>query len=894
MFIDVRASHPSHVVLGHELSHHIEADNPALYRELLDALDPLLKDHAKYRMMSGMLPGARKDAIKKEMIGDLMGDAFADGQFWRQVGEQNPSLLKRLADVVTRWINDLLNKVRGKPGLGSSAFVTDLTEARRVLADVVARYAGGGSAGTSDIGARFSEQAPTWYSALERGLSAAKQTKATASEWKAIIAKMEGVKKDEVDAVGLNEFLDTQTGQVTREQVLDFVRQNGVQVQEVELGAEPMPKREANQISNAIVDWLTSGERGTDRMSANDAERMAARAAEGRSQAIGDLEVMGAPDRILDALHKSPATKFASYQLPGGENYRELLLTLPVEKIKQTAYEVELGRWATGSGKATYPSKEMAENYAGTVDKPVFSSSHFDEPNILAHVRFNERTDADGKKVLFIEELQSDWAQKGRKEGFRGSPDAAREFFGISKESWATFTPEQKASYAEDMSGRSDAAALIPSAPFVTKTEAWSLLAMKRMIRYASENGFDRIAWDQGLAQAERYDLSKQIDTLHYDPYNKQLSARNGNQQVMKEQGVTPEKIEDFVGKEAVRKLLDTPLNGAGNHELKGADLKVGGEGMSGFYNKIVPSAINKYVKKFGVATQETRLAETASNDKWPIATEVAQGKRPVNSIDITPAMRDAVMQGQPLFSRKMALLQQRRRKMFGLDYTGPASTITKAVVQVLRFDRLTTYLHDVLLKEKLGGLVPEKIKAGVVDRYGVPDEAVDARVMVKINTFKRIREAGTLVEKIATITRDESKILHAIMGSNDKTMIDYLIDRTTPEGRQFIDDAKALISQMTREAVDVGLVSPEVVARNANAYVHRSYKKYTELEAGKTEKSGRARAMRIMGDAYKGRGMRDDVPMDALKLFTGEWWARKLRGAGGRRGAQRRAVHPL
>ena len=245
-----------------------------------------------------------------------------------------------------------------------------------------------------------------------------------------------------------------------------------------------------------------------------------------------------------------------------------------------------------------------------------------------------------------------------------------------------------------------------------------------------------------------------------------------------------------------------------------------------------------------------------------------------------TPAnTRDAVMQGQPLFSRKMALLQQRRRKMFGLDYTGPASTITKAVVQVLRFDRLTTYLHDVLLKEKLGGLVPEKIKAGVVDRYGVPDEAVDARVMVKINTFKRIREAGTLVEKIATITRDESKILHAIMGSNDKTMIDYLIDRTTPEGRQFIDDAKALISQMTREAVDVGLVSPEVVARNANAYVHRSYKKYTELEAGKTEKSGRARAMRIMGDAYKGRGMRDDVPMDALKLFTGEWWARKLRG---------------
>ena len=48
-----------------------------------------------------------------------------------------------------------------------------------------------------------------------------------------------------------------------------------------------------------------------------------------------------------------------------------------------------------------------------------FKSSHFDEPNILAHVRFNERTTPSGGKVLFIEEIQSDWAQKGKKEGFK-------------------------------------------------------------------------------------------------------------------------------------------------------------------------------------------------------------------------------------------------------------------------------------------------------------------------------------------------------------------------------------------------------------------------------------------------------------------------------------------
>ena len=52
-------------------------------------------------------------------------------------------------------------------------------------------------------------------------------------------------------------------------------------------------------------------------------------------------------------------------------------------------------------------------------DEGVFKSSHFDEPNILVHLRMNTRTDANDNKVLFLEEVQSDWGQKGKKEGFR-------------------------------------------------------------------------------------------------------------------------------------------------------------------------------------------------------------------------------------------------------------------------------------------------------------------------------------------------------------------------------------------------------------------------------------------------------------------------------------------
>ncbi len=49
----------------------------------------------------------------------------------------------------------------------------------------------------------------------------------------------------------------------------------------------------------------------------------------------------------------------------------------------------------------------------GKSEKPYYSS-HWDEKNILAHIRFNERTDAGGKRVLFIEEIQSDWQQAYR------------------------------------------------------------------------------------------------------------------------------------------------------------------------------------------------------------------------------------------------------------------------------------------------------------------------------------------------------------------------------------------------------------------------------------------------------------------------------------------------
>jgi hypothetical protein len=45
-----------------------------------------------------------------------------------------------------------------------------------------------------------------------------------------------------------------------------------------------------------------------------------------------------------------------------------------------------------------------------------YKSSHWSQPNVLAHIRLNDRVDADGAKTLFVEEIQSDFGQDTKKQ----------------------------------------------------------------------------------------------------------------------------------------------------------------------------------------------------------------------------------------------------------------------------------------------------------------------------------------------------------------------------------------------------------------------------------------------------------------------------------------------
>jgi hypothetical protein len=544
-------------------------------------------------------------------------------------------------------------------------------------------------------------QTKWFYSALQRAIEGAPAKvfstgKATA-QWLSANAGKMAVKKQEIEATGITDWLQTRD-RVTREDVAAYLEQGGVQLTETVL-ADGEPTWFVRELGKVLKRGFATEQEAIDWADEN----------------------AGPTARVVENDERTGGAKFSDYQLPGGENYREWLLTLP-NKAALDAQQLErreMLRTMHVSGEQMLP-REIAELQtleAGQTDKGAFKSSHFDQPNILAHIRTNERTDVDGKRVLFIEEIQSDWAQKGRKEGFL-TPDTHKAERERIKNEMSALQEKARKNREAGVDGAGIAEAVerldaqlrkiptptgTPSAPFVTDTKSWTALALKRMIAHAVEQGFDSVAWTTGEQQAARYDLSKHVGSISYMPVGDGFSVTvwaPNDDTVWQRNNATASEIEDTLGKEIAQKMVAREGAPRGDtYTLSGLDLKVGGEGMKGYYDGIVPQVANDVLKKLGGGRVETvtiNLDHDASgneqkewnegavrailreggevyaverNDETNISTEEdlaeyledntptayvlgdKQGSRQQPGFTITPAMREAVGQGLPLFA---------------------------------------------------------------------------------------------------------------------------------------------------------------------------------------------------------------------------------------------------
>ena len=596
----------------------------------------------------------------------------------------------------------------------------------------------GRSEGKENSGVLKSVDRPQFYSQLQRAIESVPDRLATMAapawkQWLTANAPKLGVKADEIEWSGIKDYLDLQgKAKLSKDDLARYLDDSGVKVGEVTLGdtAEPGFEEQDDGTFNAYIGDRLVGNFPT--------EDEALYAAEGE---------------------QVQPTKYGKYTLPGGENYREVLITLPSndEVAKREQYSVfdesgELiaqGMWPPSARSQAnldaHPEwrieREAVPDQNDARRKGVYQSSHWDEPNVLAHIRVNDRTDADGKRVLFVEEVQSDWGQDGKKKGFKQEVDRAaiegrmQEITARLREiaksevddspelqaEWNSLSDEKSHLTNELVSSNSG----VPVAPFVTKTEGWLNLALKRIAMLAVEGGYDKVAFVNGEQPADRYDLSKHVDFIGYSPEKGLLQTFDTNRHpVFTKDNVKPEDLDDYIGKELAKKVLDSdPV--MGTHILEGADLKVGGEGMKTFYDKLVPQALNKLLPKLGgeklgdvsvraetPRSMAKRRAIESKPGEWRIEStlngrktwldgrypsqeeanaEIARMDKPKTmqqpGFDVTDRMRETVGQGVPLFSRDRKIDTPEFKKWFGdskvvdadgkplVMYHGPSST---------------------------------------------------------------------------------------------------------------------------------------------------------------------------------------------------------------------------
>ena len=369
-------------------------------------------------------------------------------------------------------------------------------------------------------------------------------------------------------------------------------------------------------------------------------------------------------------------TVFHNYVLPGGENYREILL-----KTKSPAGE--------------------------------YQSSHWDnDPDTFAHVRLQDRVDDEGRKVLYVDEMQSDWHQEGRRRGYKTNEDANKideykEEYDRLRQQWNYYAHaamnrkgeiekeiiektgrrplldeldqaakqdekwkrmhdlDQK--YDDEMSSIrqkiDDFSEMPPEAPF---SESWNKVALKRVMNYAAKNGYDRVAFSGGKPHVDRWGTD--LVAWERAPVSKEEGAtkpvwrmtateqRGGNagnidlenearaRNVLQEsKGVV---IEDYPG---VYALVSRIGRGKTKAEIERLAQKVWNQmqqtevgmvtpretGQRKFYDEDMPAILRKYANQFKGKFGEGSI--TAGTQKHK-----------TYNIDISPELKKSALKGQP------------------------------------------------------------------------------------------------------------------------------------------------------------------------------------------------------------------------------------------------------
>lgn len=235
-------------------------------------------------------------------------------------------------------------------------------------------------------------------------------------------------------------------------------------------------------------------------------------------------------------------------------------------KTEQDRYRIALNKW-----------NKQAEQ--------IYKSPHWNEENVIAHYRTNERTTTDGIDILFAEEFQSDWNQAGRREGYKGDrrlEEIEQLAFNKAKEikykendvnefidatDYGRYLLRQDIEnllgkdVAQEWTQLKQKSGDIPQNPFMQGLDR-ELMA-KRFLRQAVEEGKDGIGWTTSRQQQERYKKLLETKDIRYSKnedgtYNIEIKRNLGWEELPNNLGkdLSEARLRELVGNEFAGRII--------------------------------------------------------------------------------------------------------------------------------------------------------------------------------------------------------------------------------------------------------------------------------------------------------------------------------------------------
>ena len=263
---------------------------------------------------------------------------------------------------------------------------------------------------------------------------------------------------------------------------------------------------------------------------------------------------------------------------------------IKVKEVVLTGAAAKFPEIQTGGDKRNY--REIFVTAPQFAEK--WSDGHSPYQNIenpVVRLRVSDRTGSNGEKILFVEEIQ----------------------------------PPKKEELAK--------------MPPILRQYAYQI-GIKNALRNAAASGADRIVWTNGDQQRDRANLNNRIDRIQYrqagiggDKYSVKTFDRQ--LKTVQDAVLTEKELESNYGKTVARRIVENAVPQV--KILSGKDLQKSGGGLKNLYDRTIPNLFKEAVRKFGGQTE-------------PSAIDTGGQTETVSGVTITPAMKAALLEGQPLF----------------------------------------------------------------------------------------------------------------------------------------------------------------------------------------------------------------------------------------------------